>query len=113
MELRQNLGAPERGHHVARHSWDQRLEHWSGHFSQGHDTPRASMPELVFTASLEESRHPPPLLKTIEPSKGTSLEVKCSTILDCITRSPDMLLGFLLHALLPRRRSSSLGLQSS
>lgn len=55
-------------------------------------------------ASLQESRPLPHPLKTLETSKGPSLEMKCSTILDCVTRSPDPRPGLLLLALLPRRR---------
>lgn len=63
---------------------------------------RASVPEF-FTTSLEESGSLPPPSKMLEPCKGTSLEMKCSTISDCVTRSPGTQPGSLFHALLPRR----------
>ena len=74
--------------------------------SWGLTPTRASMPEF-FTASLEESRSLLPPLKTLEPCKGTSLEMKCSTISDCVTRSPGTQPGSLFHTLQPRRSWAS------
>lgn len=96
-------GAPIAAHHFWDHcQLDTEIKPVS---PRGMAPTRTSMPELFFTTSFEDSRTPPPppSLKTIEPSKGTSLEIKCSTILDCISRSPDTQPGFLLRALLPRR----------
>lgn len=63
--------------------------------------------QLFFTASLGETSSLP-FLKTIEPSQGISLETKCSTIFDCVPRSPVLPRGLPPWVpLLPGTQSSS------
>lgn len=54
----------------------------------GAQLPPGKHASSSFTASLGETSSLHLCFKTIEPSQGMSLEVKCSTILNCVPRSP-------------------------